>query len=81
MFLESAICRIIQNTTEGENSITDGYTNACVFSSINYSSSVSGIAYPDTTTGKYPDLNDEDTYPIGNATSIITVALFSLLIR
>ena len=50
-----------------------GANNACAFSSTNYWSSVSGIAYPDAN-GKYPDLNDETKYPKGNATSIVTTA-------
>ena len=53
---------------------TSGESNACVFSSTYYWSSVSGIAYPDSTTKKYPDLNDVEKYPIGSATSIITIA-------
>lgn len=52
---------------------TTGEMNRCAFSSADYWSSVSGIAYPDTN-GKYPDLNNEVKYPIGNATSIITTA-------
>jgi len=52
---------------------TAGELNPYVFSSTNYWSSVPGIAYPDAN-GKYPDLNDETTYPKGEATSIITVA-------
>ena len=55
-----------QDTTEA--------INPCVFSRTNYWSSVSGIAYPDAN-GKYPDLNDEETYPIpSDATSIVTTA-------
>ena len=52
---------------------TSGELNYCNFSSSGYWSSVEGIAYPDAD-GKYPDLNDVDKYPIGNATSIITTA-------
>ena len=47
--------------------------NSCAFSSRNYWNSAEGIAYPDTD-GKYPDLNNEKKYPIGNETSIITKA-------
>lgn len=52
---------------------TSGGINGCEFSSTNYWSSVEGIAYPDSA-GKYPDLNDEEKYPIGSATSVITKA-------
>ena len=49
---------------------TRGDSNPCAFSSTNYWSNVEGIAYPDSTTKKYPDLNDVNKYPIGGATSI-----------
>ena len=53
------------------------YSNACAFSSTKYWSSVSGISYPYASgenAGKYPNLNDKTTYPLGSATSIITTA-------
>ena len=45
---------------------TSGELNYCNFSSTAYWSSVSGIAYPDSTTKKYPDLNDETKYGSGS---------------
>ena len=59
---------------DGSSQDTTGASNLCAFSSTNYWNSVSGIAYPDSTTGKYPDLNDETKYPKGDATSIVTTA-------
>ena len=61
-------------TSDGSSQDKTGASNPCVFSSKNYWSSVSGIAYPDSTTKKHPDLNDVEKYPIGSATSIITKA-------
>ena len=61
-------------TSDGSSQDKTGEGNYCAFSSTNYWSSVSGIAYPDSTTKKYPDLNDVEKYPIGSATSIITKA-------
>ena len=43
-----------------------GNSNPCAFSSIAYWSSVEGIEYPDSTTKKYPDLNDETKYGSGS---------------
>ena len=60
-------------TSDGKSQDTSGASNECVFSSTNYWSSVSGIAYPDAD-GKYPDLNDVEKYPIGSETSVITKA-------
>ena len=61
-------------TSDGSSQDQNGNTNPCAFSDTNYWSSVEGIAYPDSTTKKYPDLNDVNKYPIGGATSIITKA-------
>ena len=52
-------------TSDGTSQDTSGASNGCAFSSTNYWSSVSGIAYPDTD-GKYPDLNDETKYGSGS---------------
>ena len=53
---------------------TYAYSNACAFSCTNYWDPDGELSYPDTTTGKYPDLNDKSKYPLGSATSIITIA-------
>ena len=63
---------------DGSEQDTTGANNTCAFSSTNYWSGVSGIAYPYTSgdnAGKYPDLNDETTYPLGSATSDVKTRL------
>ena len=52
-------------TSDGTSQDKTGESNGCAFSSTNYWSSVSGIAYPDTN-GKYPDLNNEAKYGTGS---------------
>ena len=59
---------------DGSSQDTTGADNPCAFSSRNYWDPDEVLSYPDTTTGKYPDLNDETKYPKGNATSIVTTA-------
>ena len=58
-------------TSDGTSQDKTGESNGCAFSSTNYWSSVSGIAYPDTN-GKYPDLNNEAKY--GTGSSVIAKA-------
>ena len=53
-------------TSDGSSQDQNGNSNPCAFSSTTYWSSVEGIAYPDSTTKKYPDLNDETKYGTGS---------------
>ena len=66
----------LKQDTDGDTFDEDTYmySNACAFSSTNYWDPDGELSYPDTTTGKYPDLNDKSKYPLGSATSIITIA-------
>ena len=59
-------------TSDGSSQDQNGNTNPCAFSDTNYWSSVEGIAYPDSTTKKYPDLNNEAKY--GTGSSVIAKA-------
>jgi len=63
-------------TTDVLDEDTGSYSNACAFSSTNYWDPHDELSYP-LASGKYPDLNnesEEDGYPLGSATSIVTTA-------
>ncbi len=59
--------------SDGSEQDTTGASNPCAFSSTNYWDPDGKLSYP-LENGKYPNLNDKTTYPLGTATSIVTTA-------
>ena len=59
--------------SDGSEQDTTGASNPCAFSSTKYWDPDGKLSYP-LENGKYPNLNDKTTYPLGTATSIVTTA-------
>ena len=59
--------------SDGSEQDTTGAQNTCAFSSTYYWDPHRELSYP-LANGKYPNLNDKTTYPLGSATSIVTTA-------
>ena len=59
--------------SDGSEQDTTGANNTCAFSSTYYWDADGKLTYP-LENGKYPNLNDKITYPLGTATSIVTTA-------